>query len=1032
MSDVFISYSRLDDSFAGQLREAMVAQQQTVWIDWASIPASQAWWEEIKRGIEGSNNFVVILSPNSMASPMCQMEIEYARQLKKRIIPVLYQKYEREASIVAITKRLAKPEEKVTREIWGSRQIYDVFDANDTRLQEINYFPFHEEQVRGDFAGRFGKLLDVVQTDFLHTEQHTTLQLRAQEWVRRNRDSGFLLVETELLNAEAWLEKATGKNPEPTDLHREYIESSRKAEDERRRRLQALQQARRRARQTLIGVAVGSGILIAVAIIFANLQLSNASNQVNQAATQVAGVQPTVAVADTRVSSAATEVGAANAQATQIQSTLSVAEAQIAEAQGTLVVLSDQVSLAENRILSQRLAAQAQNILNLPDGDAETAALLSIRALNASYTEQADAALIAASPRLYTRWNLPQRRSADVGYSPDGRLIVTGGYDGAVRVWDVDTLEETQTFDRLQISEPALSVEFSPDGRFIVAAYRDGMIRIWNVETGEEVRTLEGHEYDVYRAVYSPDGQFIASTSQDSTVRVWNANTGEMIRILSDHSTIARSVRYSPDGRFIASPSDNLTIQIWDAATGEVVKTLAGHPHEVQDIAFSPDGQFIAGATGYTFGETFDAYIWNIDTGEIVHALTGHTDIVSSIDYSPDGQFVVTGSEDQTVRVWDAETGEQVSLLTGHTDRVVRANYSPDGRYIISTAPDDTVRIWDTPTSDRQAVLLANLQEATRLAYRPDGRFIAAAYDDNIIRVWDTSTGESAFELTGHTSSITSVTYSPDGRLIVSTSYDGNGSARIWDAERGIQIQMLTGHESGTVSAAFSPDQRSIVVVDGVSHLHVWDTGTWRELRSWFPITMFMSEAVYSPDGQYIVSMSPGNIQVSEAATGDPTAFRSSQFFDSARPAQSAAFSPDGRFIVQAYDDNTVRSQEVENFISEIIRMTGHTGFVTDVAYSPDGQTIVSASEDTTLRLWDASDGSLVRVLSGHTAAVRRVVYSPDGQFILSLSDDDTVRMWYADLDDAIASVCARLFRDFSDEERIRFNIEGEQPTCGS
>ena len=65
MSDVFISYSRLDRDFVGRLREALAAQAQDVWIDWESIEPSTGWWNEIRKGIARANNFVVVLSPNA-------------------------------------------------------------------------------------------------------------------------------------------------------------------------------------------------------------------------------------------------------------------------------------------------------------------------------------------------------------------------------------------------------------------------------------------------------------------------------------------------------------------------------------------------------------------------------------------------------------------------------------------------------------------------------------------------------------------------------------------------------------------------------------------------------------------------------------------------------------------------------------------------------------------------------------------------------------------------------------------------------
>jgi formylglycine-generating enzyme required for sulfatase activity len=243
VSDVFISYSRRDREFVGRLREELLNKAQDVWIDWENIPPSQGWWEEIKKGISRANNFVIVLSPNSMGSPVCQMEIEYARELKKRIIPVLHVPYEREEAIVDITKRLAIPEQTATRQLWADRQAYNLVDANDGEMKHINYFFFTSEMVEQDFGKRFEALFTIINTDYEHKELHTRLDLRAQEWRKRGHDASFLLLANELKDAEAWLEAAGNKLPLPTELHHDYIRASHEAESERRR-LQADHEAR--------------------------------------------------------------------------------------------------------------------------------------------------------------------------------------------------------------------------------------------------------------------------------------------------------------------------------------------------------------------------------------------------------------------------------------------------------------------------------------------------------------------------------------------------------------------------------------------------------------------------------------------------------------------------------------------------------------------------------------------------------------------------------------------------------------------
>ncbi|HRF98748.1 MAG TPA: toll/interleukin-1 receptor domain-containing protein, partial [Aggregatilineales bacterium] len=92
MSDVFISYSRKNSDFARKLIEKIKAIGKDWWVDWEGIPlSSPSWWAEIKAGIENADNFVFIMSPDSMASVVCNMELDYAIALGKRIIPVVYQ-----------------------------------------------------------------------------------------------------------------------------------------------------------------------------------------------------------------------------------------------------------------------------------------------------------------------------------------------------------------------------------------------------------------------------------------------------------------------------------------------------------------------------------------------------------------------------------------------------------------------------------------------------------------------------------------------------------------------------------------------------------------------------------------------------------------------------------------------------------------------------------------------------------------------------------------------------------------------------
>ncbi|MBD0340806.1 MAG: toll/interleukin-1 receptor domain-containing protein, partial [Microcoleus sp. Co-bin12] len=84
--DVFISYSRADSDLARKLNNELQLQGKTTWFDQESIASGADFAREIEQGIQSSDNFLFILSPQSVNSPYCAMEVEYAASLNKRFV----------------------------------------------------------------------------------------------------------------------------------------------------------------------------------------------------------------------------------------------------------------------------------------------------------------------------------------------------------------------------------------------------------------------------------------------------------------------------------------------------------------------------------------------------------------------------------------------------------------------------------------------------------------------------------------------------------------------------------------------------------------------------------------------------------------------------------------------------------------------------------------------------------------------------------------------------------------------------------
>ena len=107
----------------------------------------------------------------------------------------------------------------------------------------------------------------------------------------------------------------------------------------------------------------------------------------------------------------------------------------------------------------------------------------------------------------------------------------------------------------------------------------------------------------------------------------------------------------------------------------------------------------------------------------------------------------------------------------------------------------------------------------------------------------------------------------------------------------------------------------------------------------------------------------------------------------------SVAFSPDGKVLATASDDNTIKLWNLATK-QEIRTLKGHSGWIWAVAISPDGKILASGSADKTIKLWNLETGEEIRTLKGHSDGVASVAFSGDGKLLASGSLDKTIKLW--------------------------------------
>ncbi|OMJ18011.1 Transcriptional repressor tup12 [Smittium culicis] len=303
-----------------------------------------------------------------------------------------------------------------------------------------------------------------------------------------------------------------------------------------------------------------------------------------------------------------------------------------------------------------------------------------------------------------------------------------------------------------------------------------------------------------------------------------------------DHDSVVCCVKFSHDGEMLATGC-NHTTQIWDVETGQIISVLIDKSVTktedlyIRAVCFSPDDKYLV-----TGAEDNNIRVWDVQKKTIKHILKGHEQDIYSLDFSPDGKTILSGSGDKTVRLWDLELGEKLHIFSiddmGPKDAgVTSVAFSPDGRLVAAASLDKMIRIWDATSGQFLERVDGHKDSVYAVAFSPDGRFLLSGSLDKSLKIWQLNSfpGPSGrpqsrsicmTTLNGHKDFVLSVAYSPDGNWIVSGSKDR--CVQFWDPRNAQTQCMLQGHKNSIISVALSPKKLLFATGSGDCRARIW------------------------------------------------------------------------------------------------------------------------------------------------------------------------------------------------------------------
>ncbi len=513
--------------------------------------------------------------------------------------------------------------------------------------------------------------------------------------------------------------------------------------------------------------------------------------------------------------------------------------------------------------------------------------------------------------------------------APGVRKVVTGAYDGAVALFDLDSGGiQLLGYHRHLVNQVVVD-NFS--GSRAASCSSDYTVHLWNLTTGQLDKVLRGHADDVEDFIFVDEETGI-SASRDKRIFIWNLNTGAIKQVLDAHEKDVLSLSYS-DG-LLYSSGDDKTLRIWEVSTGSLLNTIGPFDLETDTCAIDP-----------------------------IH------------------NRVVVGCDDGAVRIFDVKSGECIREIEAHSSGIKKVAVSKTGD-ILSAAYDQRIIIWSGSTLEKKLELENVKHKWERsFSFSSNGSTIFAGTFDGTLLEWDASSGKllrearadgegnACFNRVAASSSGTAVTVADDGwiRTAEFTAESAGWGERACPDSGRMLMNAVAIDASGKFVATGAHDQK----------LHMYDLEggqlvNHREKNLGEGPINFIDIATH---GGYVdncfVACYSGRI-----ACVTPQSEVRACFPVHEGAVKSVRLHPVEKLGVSCSADGTMCSWSFDGQV--IAQYLGHTAIINDVAFSHSGKRIASVSRDFTLKVYDFSEGTLIDSISLGRRSLKSVCFTSE------------------------------------------------------
>ncbi len=271
-----------------------------------------------------------------------------------------------------------------------------------------------------------------------------------------------------------------------------------------------------------------------------------------------------------------------------------------------------------------------------------------------------------------------------VAITRDRRIVASGSRDCTVKLWNSKT---GKCFGTLTGHAGAISaIALSSNDQLLATAGEDQTVRLWHMSTGTLLKTLTEHTGAIHAIAFSDDQQTLISSAMYG-IYIWQVTTGKLIKRVIQSAVPLYTYALNYRGQALLNRDPN-SLEVWYLPNQKLVRRLPWQTEIVSSAAFKTDSEFLAIAQ-----RDGAIVLFNVLSGNPVQTFQATTAPVRAITFSPSGHLLASTSG-TIIQLWDWQSSTCVAHLDGHTEVVQTLMFHADGTLLVSGSQDQTVKLW--------------------------------------------------------------------------------------------------------------------------------------------------------------------------------------------------------------------------------------------------------------------------------------------------------------------------------------------------